>query len=116
MSDIRVIQPCHKETAKYYRREFQTIGAEPGLGYAFPSDEHGCVDVSVLCDAARINYEKCLACPDQYEDQGVHLYKVETIVPAKAVCSHCGRYLYLNGDSRCQCGWWYNQWGQELVV
>lgn len=48
-------------------------------------------------------------------DMGVHTWEKKEVVPGELLC-HCGRLnpIWGGGDFTCECGQWYNTFGQEL--
>ena len=98
--------------------EYELIFYRDGTGgYGFPCDREGNV-FPLEHEAARENLKYCLEHPDEFERWN----EVETIrhhycVPAHGRCS-CGREVELRdeyyGACSCECGRWYNMFGQEL--
>jgi len=89
-----------------------------GNGFAFPCDELGNVPED-LNPAARENLDYCRQHPEKF----ARFAEVVTIRqqyrdPAHGRCE-CGREVYLQnqyyGACSCECGRWYNLFGQELT-
>ena len=85
-------------------------------GFSFPATCHGAPDFSCMGPEMRANYEACLT--DERLTEG-EFTKHEWIYvePALGLCS-CGKEVVLDsgyqGAVRCECGRWYNLFGQEL--
>lgn len=106
-----------RETILYSKlcREFQRIGAEFGEGFSFPCKKDGSPDEKAENYNCWIkNFHMCLEHPEQYEDRGIEQVQWEHVEPALVRCS-CGREMTLDGNTRCVCGQWYNQWGKALL-
>ena len=89
-----------------------------GNGFAFPCNAKGEVPED-LNECAKANLERCLKRPDKFRRWN----KVVTIHrnvcdPAHGTCV-CGREVELwdeyYGACQCECGRWYNLFGQELL-
>lgn len=70
------------------------------------------------CEAARKNFQYCLKHPEEYDDKGIVVQKVNSWQAAKVLCE-CGKEIFLQesymGASQCSyCGQWYSLFGQEL--
>lgn len=77
-------------------------------GFTFPVEEE-------MTDVAKKNYEYCKSHPELFIDEGVEDRGWWYTEPAHAVCNKCGRGVILDGDVQCECGQWYNSFGQELL-
>lgn len=86
-------------------------------GYAFPCDENGNV-LPTINRQARKNYEWCKAHEELFSRIFVDTRSRVVTDPAHGKCK-CGRDVYLvneyMGACRCDCGKWYNLFGQELL-
>lgn len=87
---------------------------EHRCGYAFPCDKQGAVLSSTA--AAKKN----LAVAKAKKWTGKNGEVVTFVAHSRyGICPGCGRKIYLNGDGyfgafACECGKWYNRFGQEL--
>ena len=86
-------------------------------GFGFPCDGQGNIPDD-LNPAAVENYHYCMAHPDKFVRYNKVLPRISRYVePAHGTCS-CGREVYLwdeyLGGCSCECGRWYNPFGQEL--
>ena len=89
---------------------------DPNAGFTFPATRHGDPDFSCMGREMRANYEACLT--DKRLTEGEFTKHEWTYMePALGICS-CGREVTLECDHagavRCECGKWYNLFGQEL--
>lgn len=87
-------------------------------GFSFPCDEAG-TPAKGLMQAAIDNLEYAKAHPEKFVRYNkVVKCKNTYIEPAHGTCS-CGREVYLideyYGACSCDCGKWYNLYGQELT-
>ena len=88
-------------------------------GFIFPANSDGTPALEQMGDEAKQNYYECEMNVDKYNrwfEEREH-----TIVePAVGKC-HCGREVELDADYayhgavQCDCGQWYNIFGQSLV-
>ena len=89
-----------------------------GSGFGFPCDANG--KLKEMPEAAMANYKRCMEHPEKFARAGVvvdHSYIVKT---RYGICPHCGRRVNLEGSGYmgafdCECGKWYNAFGQELL-
>lgn len=91
---------------------------EYGNGCSFPCDAAGNPFVSEMSQAALDNMARCKAHPEDYVYAGrVVRRKWRCHDDSHGTCS-CGREVYLwdqyLGACECECGKWYNLFGQEL--
>ena len=114
--DLRDYRPSERVTDYWYELCF-----DDGYnnGFAFPCDEHGNVLIDEKNEAARSNYEHCLANPQKFNrfNKVVRFSNTYT-EPASGVCE-CGERVSLvneyMGACECpNCGRWYNLFGQSL--
>ena len=89
-----------------------------GSGYSFPCDQAGNV-FPLEYQCARDNLQYCLDHPEEFVDwKRVEREVRKYTEPAHGTCS-CGREVYLwdqyYGACECECGKWYNLFGQELL-
>lgn len=86
-------------------------------GFTFPCDENG--NVGELTQAAVKNLEWCRSHPEKFTEFGViRSRRYSWREPDRGTCA-CGRTVYLEnqymGACECECGRWYNLFGQELL-
>ena len=89
-----------------------------GSGFAFDCDAKGNV-FPLEYECARENLKHCLEHPEEFEEwKRVRRYVNHYTEPAHGTCT-CGREVYLidqyYGACECECGRWYNLYGQELL-
>ena len=112
---LKIIKERTPETIVEYHLEWY-YDETRDAGFSFPTNSNYEVDLEKMTPEGRANYERCLndksligPIKDRYE----HTY----INPAVGKCS-CGREVILDSDYagavRCECGKWYNVYGQEL--
>lgn len=102
----------------YEREYYLAFDDSEGNGFAFPCDAHG--NLLPMEDAAMRNYKDCMAHPEKWERWNkVEFYTRKHVTPAHGTCT-CGREVALIdeycGACQCECGRWYNLFGQELVA
>ena len=91
---------------------------EDGNGCSFPCDASGNLFISDMSDAALRNLEYCMTHAEDYAHAGEVVHRSwRAHDPAHGTCS-CGREVTLwdqyQGACECECGKWYNMFGQEL--
>lgn len=87
-------------------------------GFAFPCDAHGNL-FPFASDCARSNYEDCMQHPERFKYfNEIREYRRRVCDNAHGTCT-CGREVELwdqyQGACECDCGRWYNLFGQELL-
>lgn len=89
---------------------------DPNAGYCFPANPDGTPALDKMCPEAVVNYESCLTDNRLTEVE----FRKETHTytePAVGKCS-CGNEVVLDSDYmgavQCECGRWYNLFGQSL--
>ena len=91
---------------------------DENAGFSFPADSTGKLDTTNMSNIAIENYDWCMAHTDEMIGPEFRTYKHTYTEPAVGRCS-CGREVVLESDFagavRCECGRWYNIFGQELV-
>ena len=112
---LTIIKERTPETLVDFRIEF-TYKDDPNAGFCFPATPKGEPDYFFMPKEARANYEKCLT-DDRLIGPEFTKTKRTYMNPAVGKCS-CGREVVLecdySGAVRCECGKWYNLFGQEL--
>ena len=103
-----------RKTIVEYSRDFDY---GDGSGFSFPCDKDG--NLLPMEECARENYNNCLAHPEKFEIFNKILKLERTYTePAHGTCI-CGREVELwdqyMGACSCECGRWYNLFGQELI-
>ena len=113
---LKIIKERTPETIREYYIEFQ-YKDDPDAGFCFPATVHGDPDFSKMCEEMLANYEACLT--DERLTEGEFTKREWTYIhPALGVCS-CGKEVVLDGGyqgaTQCECGRWYNLFGQSLI-
>lgn len=113
---LKNFTPRHYYTHREYRLEWTD---EDGNGFSFPCDANGNVNISDMAPEGYANLRYCMANPEGFEVAGelkVHEWRCHD--DAHGTCS-CGREVYLwdqyYGACECECGKWYNLFGQEIL-
>jgi hypothetical protein len=112
---IEIISEAFNHTGVTYYRHFHWKD-DPGAGFLFPCDERGNVDMVMLSEPGRKNYEKCIDGNYNVVDDGVRANRDTWREPAVGRC-HCGEEVVLSGfTNTCEkCGTDYNSAGQCLA-
>lgn len=112
---LKIIKERTPETIIDYTIEY-SYKDDPEAGFWFPALKNGEPDFDAMCPEMRANYESCLT-DDRLTEPEFKVNKRTYINPAIGECS-CGREVVLdvdyNGAVMCDCGKWYNLFGQEL--
>ena len=90
---------------------------DPEAGFCFPANRRGAPKFSSMPPEAIRNYEACLT--DKRLTAGEFVTHTHTYMnPAVGLCS-CGKEVILecdhSGAVQCECGRWYNLFGQSLI-
>lgn len=89
---------------------------DPHAGFCFPANKDGTIALDQMPPEAIANYNSCLT-DDRLEGPEFTTNTHTYIEPAVGLCS-CGEEVVLDADYggavRCECGRWYNLFGQEL--
>ena len=112
---LKIIKERTPEVIKEYYIEFK-YKDDPEAGFCFPANRRGAPKFSSMPPEAIRNYEACLT--DKRLTAGEFVTRTHTYInPAVGLCS-CGKEVVLDSDYqgavRCDCGRWYNLFGQEL--
>ena len=112
---LKIIKERTPVTTTEYFIEFK-YKDDPEAGYCFPATIHGEPEYSCMTSEAQANYKACLTDERLTEAEFVsHTYTY--VNPAVGKCS-CGALVTLDADYmgavRCECGRWYNLFGQSL--
>lgn len=92
---------------------------EHGDGYSFPCNSDGVIEIFNSPEAEK-NYNYCIEHPGSfYNFKELIRHKHQIKIPPHGICS-CGREIDLYdeyyGACQCDCGKWYNLFGQELLA
>ena len=89
---------------------------DPNAGFVFPALPNSEPDFEQMSKEAILNYNNCLN-DDRLEEPEFRVEKREYMNPAVGQCV-CGAEVVLDADYagavRCECGRWYNLFGQSL--
>ena len=112
---LKIIKERTPETIREYYIEFK-YKDDPEAGFCFPATVHGDPDFSRMGPEAQANYKACLT-DERLTEAEFETREWPYINPAVGKCS-CGKEVVLEcdyqGAVRCDCGRWYNLFGQEL--
>ena len=113
---LKIIKERTPETIKEYYIEFR-YKDDPEAGFCFPANRRGAPKFSSMPPEAIRNYEACLT--DKRLTAGEFVTRTHTYMnPAVGLCS-CGKEVILecdhSGAVQCECGRWYNLFGQSLI-
>ena len=90
---------------------------DPNAGFVFPALPNGDPDFDHMPEAAILNYNSCLN-DDRLDGPELRVEKRQYMNPAVGKCV-CGAEVVLDADYagavRCDCGRWYNLFGQSLI-
>ncbi len=112
---LKIIKERTPETIVRYTIEFE-YKDDPTAGFCFPANSDGTPAFDKMPPEAKANYERCLTDSRLTKAEfkvDKHTYRN----PAVGRCV-CGREVILEaeymGAVQCDCGKWYNLFGQEL--
>ena len=113
---INIIKERTRETITKYYIEFN-YKDDPDHGFCFPANRDGTPALDKMCQDGITNYNNCLT--DEHLEGPEFTTRTHSYYdPAIGKCS-CGREVVLNADyygaTSCECGKWYNLFGQELL-
>ena len=106
-----------EEEVKTYALVYEDVHS---CGYAFPCDKHGAIIWEKVSSptAVKKNLAYCKEHPEEWNGKNG---EVVTLISRShyGICPCCGRKVYFNGSGyfgafKCDCGKWYNRFGQEL--
>lgn len=113
---IKIIKERTPETITEYYIEFY-YKDDPNAGFVFPANKDGSPAFDKMPPEAKVNYEKCLT-DDRLTEAEFKVDKRTYMNPAVGKCV-CGREVVLEGGYegavQCECGRWYNLFGQSLI-
>ena len=112
---LKIIKERTPETITECFIEFK-YKDDPDAGFCFPAVAPGVPNFSSMTPEAKANYEACLT-DNRLTEAEFKVEKHTYINPAVGQCS-CGAEVVLECDHAgavmCECGKWYNLFGQEL--
>ena len=112
---LKIIKERTPETIREYYIEFR-YKDDPEAGFCFPATSSGEPDFSCMSPEAKANYFACLT-DDRLIQEEFEPHVRTYMNPAIGKCS-CGSDVVLDADYmgavQCECGRWYNLFGQEL--
>ena len=112
---IKIIKEREPVTIKEYFIEFK-YKDDPDAGFCFPAFSNGDPDLDHMTSEALANYESCFK-DDRLEGPEFTKNEFTYMEPAVGKCI-CGSLVTLDSDYqgavRCECGRWYNLFGQSL--
>ena len=112
---LKIIKERTPETITECFIEFK-YKDDPEAGFCFPAVAPGVPNFSSMTPEAKANYQACLT-DERLTEAEFTTHKWTYINPAVGLCS-CSREVILDSDYqgavRCECGRWYNLFGQEL--
>lgn len=113
---LKIIRERTPETIKEYYINFW-YKDDPEAGFCFPATRSGEPDFSCMSPEAKANYEACLA-DERLTEAEFEPREYTYINPAVGLCT-CGKEVVLEGGyegaTQCECGRWYNLFGQSLI-
>lgn len=112
---LKIIKERTPEIITDYSIEF-SYKDDPNAGFCFPALKNGEPDFKHMSEEAILNYNSCLN-DDRLDGPEFKVDKRKYMNPAVGKCV-CGREVILDcgyeGAVRCECGRWYNLFGQSL--
>ena len=112
---LKIIKERTPETITEYYIEF-FYKDDPEAGFCFPATHSGEPDFSCMSPEAIANYNTCLT--DERLTEGEWEVREHTYMNSAIGKCSCGREVFLEcdygGAIMCDCGKWYNLFGQEL--
>ena len=112
---LKIIKERTSQTIPEYHIEY-TYKDDPEAGFWFPALKNGEPDLTAMGPEMKANYDRCQT-DSRLNDPEFKVYKHFYTEPAVGKCI-CGREVILEtgyeGAVQCECGRWYNLFGQEL--
>lgn len=112
---LKIIKERTPETIKEYYINFW-YKDDPEAGFCFPATKQGDPDFASMSPEAIANYKACLT-DNRLTEAEFEVREWTYVNPAVGKCS-CGREVILDADYmgavQCECGQWYNLFGQSL--
>ena len=113
---LKIIKERAPETIKEYSIDFM-YKDDSTSGFSFPALPNGEPDFANMSPESKANYQKCLT-DDRLEESEFMKREWTYMNPAVGLCS-CGKEVILecdhSGAVQCECGRWYNLFGQSLI-
>ena len=113
---LKIIKERTPETIKEYYINFW-YKDDPNAGFCFPATPSEEPDFSCMSPEAKANYEACLT-DERLTEAEFEVREWAYVHPAVGLC-RCGKKVFLDSDYQgavqCDCGKWYNLFGQELM-
>lgn len=113
---LKIIKPRTPVKFRDYTIEYR-YKDDPNAGFTFPANSDGSPDFASMGLEMLANYEACLS-DKRLTEAEFTKHEWTYVEPALGLCS-CGREVVLEGDYagavKCECGKWYNLFGQELL-
>ena len=113
---LKIIKERTPEVIKEYYINFW-YKDDPNAGFCFPATPSGEPDFASMTLEAKANYEACLT-DDRLTESEFDVREWTYVHPAVGLCT-CGKELVLEGGyegaTQCECGRWYNLFGQSLI-
>ena len=113
---IKIIKERTRETVTEYDIEFN-YEDDPNSGFSFPANRDGTVALDRMYPEGIENYKRCCERTDLIGPEfTTRTYSYTEPAVGKCIC---GREVVLSseyyGAVSCECGKWYNLFGQELL-
>ena len=113
---LKIIKERTPETIKEYYINFW-YKDDPNAGFCFPATSTGEPEFSSMSPEAIANYKACLT-DERLAEAEFEPREYTYINPAVGLCT-CGKEVVLEGSyegaTQCECGRWYNLFGQSLI-
>ena len=113
---LKIIKERTPEAIREYYIEYR-YKDDPEAGFCFPATCHGDPDFASMTPEAKANYEACLT-DERLIQEEFEPREYTYMNPAVGLCS-CGKEVILecdhSGAVQCECGRWYNLFGQSLI-
>ena len=113
---LKIIKERTPETIKEYYINFW-YKDDPNAGFCFPATHQGEPDFSHMTPEAIANYKACLT-DERLTEAEFEPREYTYMNPAVGLCT-CGKEVVLEGGyegaTQCECGRWYNLFGQSLI-
>ena len=113
---LKIIKERTPETIKEYYINFW-YKDDLNAGFCFPATSSGEPDFSSMCPEAEANYKACLT-DERLTEAEFEPREYTYMNPAIGLCT-CGKEVVLEGGyegaTQCECGRWYNLFGQSLI-
>ena len=112
---LKIIKERTPVKMKEYTIEYR-YKDDPNAGFTFPATRSGAPDFSCMSPEAKANYNACLT-DNRLTGGELEVREWTYVEPAIGKC-FCGKEVILDSDYMgavmCDCGRWYNLFGQSL--